>query len=85
MPRRYRPSKREVEPDIKYNSVLVTKFINRLMKGGKKSTAARILYDAFDLIEERMHRDPLDVFEQAIKNATPILEVKPRRVGGATY
>ncbi|MBC7248773.1 MAG: 30S ribosomal protein S7 [Anaerolineae bacterium] len=85
MPRRYRPPKREVEPDIKYNSVVVAKFINRLMKGGKKSTAARILYDAFDLIEKRMSRNPLEVFEQAIKNATPILEVKPRRVGGATY
>ncbi len=85
MPRRYRPFKREIKPDIKHNSVLVTKFITRLMKGGKRSTAARILYDAFDIIEARMHRNPLDVFEQAIKNATPILEVKPRRVGGATY
>ncbi|MCD6555097.1 MAG: 30S ribosomal protein S7 [Chloroflexi bacterium] len=85
MPRRYRPPKRKIEPDIKYNSVIVAKFINRLMKGGKKSQAARILYDAFDIIEARMHRNPLDVFEQAIKNATPILEVKPRRVGGATY
>ncbi len=85
MPRRYRPPKRIIEPDTKYNSVLVAKFINRLMKGGKKSTAARILYDALDTIEARMHRNPLDVFEQALKNATPILEVKPRRVGGATY
>jgi small subunit ribosomal protein S7 len=85
MPRRYRPPKRVIKPDIKYNSMVVAKFINRLMKGGKKNTAARIMYDAFDIIEARMHRSPLDVFEQAIKNATPILEVKPRRVGGATY
>ncbi len=85
MPRRYRPPKREVLPDIKYNNVHLSMFINRLMKGGKKSTAARITYDAFDIIEERMQRNPLEVFEQAIKNATPIIEVKPRRVGGATY
>lgn len=85
MPRRYRPSKREIEPDIKYNSQMVAKFISKLMKGGKKSLAARILYNSFEIIEERMHRNPLDVFEQAINNASPVLEVKPRRVGGATY
>ncbi len=85
MPRRYRAPKREVPSDIKYNSALVSMFINRLMKGGKKSTASRIMYDALNSIEERMHRSPLEVFEQAIKNATPIIEVKPRRVGGATY
>jgi len=85
MPRRYRPSKREIEPDIKYNNQMVAKFINKLMKGGKKSLAARILYNSFDIIEERMKKSPLDVFEQAINNAAPVLEVKPRRVGGATY
>lgn len=85
MPRRYRPSKREIEPDIKYNNVMVAKFINKLMKAGKKSLAARILYDSFDIIAERMKRNPLDVFEQAINNAAPVLEVRPRRVGGATY
>jgi len=85
MPRRYRPPKREIQPDIKYNSVMVAKFINKLMRGGKKSLAARILYDSFDIIEKRMKRNPLDVFEQAINNAAPVLEVKPRRVGGATY
>jgi small subunit ribosomal protein S7 len=85
MPRRYRPSKREVLPDVKYNNVLVAMFINRLMKGGKKSVAARIMYDALGIIEERMHRSPVEVFEQSIKNVTPIIEVKPRRVGGATY
>ena len=85
MPRRYRPPKREVKPDIKYNNVMVAKFINKLMKGGKKSLAARILYNSFDIIEEKMKKSPLDVFEQAINNAAPVLEVKPRRVGGATY
>jgi small subunit ribosomal protein S7 len=85
MPRRYRPSKREIKPDIKYDSVMVAKFINKLMKGGKKSLAARILYNSFDIIEERMKKSPLDVFEEAMNNAAPVLEVKPRRVGGATY
>jgi len=85
MPRRYRPPKREIQPDIKYNSVMVAKFINKLMRGGKKSLAARILYTSFDIIAERTKRNPLEVFEQAIKNAAPVLEVKPRRVGGATY
>lgn len=85
MPRRYRPPRREVEPDPKYSSELVARFINRLMHGGKKSVAATIVYDAFDIIEERTHRNPLQVFNQAIENATPVLEVRPRRVGGATY
>ena len=85
MPRRYRPPRREVEPDPKYNSELVARFINRLMSGGKKSVAASIVYDAFDIIEERTHRNPLQVFNQAIENVTPVLEVRPRRVGGATY
>ena len=85
MPRRNRPPRREIEPDIKYNSVRVARFINRLMMRGKKSIAERILYDAFDIIENRAHKSPMDVFEEAVNNATPILEVKPRRVGGATY
>ncbi len=85
MPRRNRPPKREVAPDIKYNSVLVSRFVNKLMYAGKKSTAQRCFYDAMDLIESRSKRPGLDVFEQAVKNVTPILEVKPRRVGGATY
>jgi small subunit ribosomal protein S7 len=85
MPRRNRPPRREIEPDIKYNSVTVARFINRLMMRGKKSIAERILYDAFDIIENRAHKSPMDVFEEAVNNATPILEVKPRRVGGATY
>jgi small subunit ribosomal protein S7 len=85
MPRRNRPPKREVVPDIKYNSVLVSQFVNKLMYSGKKSTAQRCFYDALDLIETRAKRPGLEVFEQAVRNATPIIEVKPRRVGGATY
>jgi small subunit ribosomal protein S7 len=83
--RRTKPVKREIPGDVKYNSPLVQSFINHLMKKGKKSTAAGILYDTFDVLASRTKRDPLEVFEQAIKNASPILEVKPRRVGGATY
>lgn len=85
MPRRNRPSKREIAPDVRYNSVSVAQFINRLMKGGKKSTAAQVMYSAMDLIEARSKRDPLEVFEQALQNAMPVIEVKPRRVGGSTY
>jgi small subunit ribosomal protein S7 len=85
MPRRNRPPKRDIAPDIKFNSVLVSRFINKLMVDGKKSTAQTVFYDALDIIESRARRPGLEVFEQAVKNATPILEVKPRRVGGATY
>ncbi len=85
MPRRNRPPKRRIQPDNKYNSVLVSQFINKLMQRGKKSTAERIFYDALEIIEQRSKRPGLEVFEQAVQNATPILEVKPRRVGGATY
>ena len=85
MPRRFRPPKREVAPDVKYGNVHVEMFINRMMHGGKKSTARRVIYDAFELVEERAKKDPVEVFEQALRNATPILEVKPRRVGGSTY
>ena len=85
MPRRGHVVRRVIEPDIRYGNVMVAQLINKVMRCGKKSVAARIVYDAFDLIEERMHRPALEVFEQAIKNATPLIEVKPRRVGGATY
>jgi small subunit ribosomal protein S7 len=85
MPRRNRPPKREIAPDIKYNSVMVSRFINKLMQDGKKSTAQRVFSDALDIVEARAKRPGLDVFEQAVRNATPLLEVKPRRVGGATY
>ncbi|CAG0932146.1 30S ribosomal protein S7 [Thermoflexales bacterium] len=85
MSRRNRAFKREVTPDIRYNSQMVQMFINRMMLSGKKSTAQHIMYDALALIEERSKRPGLEVFEQAMKNATPQIEVKPRRVGGATY
>ena len=85
MPRRNRPPKRKVLPDIKYNNQQVEMCINRVMKWGKKSVARSVVYDAFGLIEERTQRDPIQTFEQALKNATPMVEVKPRRVGGATY
>jgi small subunit ribosomal protein S7 len=85
MPRRNRPPRRIIEPDVKYNSELVARFANKLMRDGKKSKAFRVVYDAFDIIEERAKKPPLEVFEQAVKNATPLLEVRPRRVGGATY
>jgi small subunit ribosomal protein S7 len=85
MPRRYRPAKRKVNPDIKYGSEHLEMCINRLMIDGKKSVARTIVYDAFDIIEQRTNRAPLEVFDQALSNATPLVEVKPRRVGGATY
>jgi small subunit ribosomal protein S7 len=85
MPRRYRPDPRPIEPDIKYNSVNLTKFVNNMMIGGKKSTALRVMYDALELVEERMKRDPIEVFDEAMRNVTPAIEVRPRRVGGSTY
>ena len=83
--RRTRPEKREIVGDARYNSVELQGLINRLMRKGKTSLAIRIAYDALDIIEERTKRPPIEVFDQALKNAGPILEVKPRRVGGATY
>ena len=83
--RRNRAERRPVTPDPRYNSAVVAKFINNVMERGKKSLAARIVYDAFDIIEERGERKAIEVFEDALKNATPMVEVKPRRVGGSTY
>ncbi|HRL12119.1 MAG TPA: 30S ribosomal protein S7 [Aggregatilineales bacterium] len=85
MPRRKSPPKRIVPLDNKYNNLHIAMFINRMMYGGKKSTAQGIMYDALALLEERMKRDPVEVFELALRNATPTVEVKPRRVGGSTY
>ena len=85
MSRRTRIQKRPIPPDPTYNSRLVTMTVRRLMKSGKKSVASRILYGAFDIIKERTGEEPLEVFEQAVRNATPLVEVKARRVGGATY
>jgi small subunit ribosomal protein S7 len=85
MPRRSKIQKRVPTPDSRYNSELVARFINKIMQRGKKGLAERILYTALTSIQERTGRNPIEVFEQAIHNATPMLEVKPRRVGGATY
>lgn len=85
MPRRKRAEKREILPDPKYNSVLVAKFINCLMLKGKKSLAERIFYTALERIEQKTGKSGLEVFEKAVANTKPLLEVKSRRVGGATY
>jgi len=85
MPRRNRPPKRKIAPDIRYNSIHVQKFINRMMRGGKKSIASRIMYEALDTIEARSNKPALEVFNQAMRNVMPPVEVRPRRVGGATY
>ena len=85
MPRRNRPLHREVTPDSRFGSELVARFINKLMLWGKKSTAERVLYDALDIAEGRLKRPGIEVLEQAMRNATPMVEVKPRRVGGSTY
>ncbi len=83
--RRSRAEPRVPTPDPRYQSVIVTALINKVMKNGKKSLAERIVYTAFDRVEERAGRRGIDIFEQAVRNITPIIEVKPRRVGGATY
>jgi len=77
--------KREITPDPKYKSVLVAKFVNNLMKKGKKSIARAILYKSFDIISEKTKEDPLDVFHKALDGVRPVVEVKSRRVGGSTY
>ena len=78
MARRNRAPQRPIEPDLKYNSELVARFINKLMTRGKKAVASRIFYDALDIAEERMKKPGIEVFEQAIKNSTPMIEVRPR-------
>ena len=85
MPRKGHIPKREVLPDPIYNDKSLTKFVNQIMLDGKKGTAQRICYDAFDIIKEKTGKDPMEVFEQALNNIMPVLEVKARRVGGATY
>ena len=85
MPRRGKVVRRRTPPDSKYNSVWVQTLINKVMRAGKKSTAERIVYLALDQVGERTHEDPKTVFEQAMRNVMPVLEVRPRRVGGATY
>jgi len=78
-------TKRIISPDPLYNSILIEKFINQVMKRGKKTIARKIVYNAFDIIKNKTQKEPLDVFESALNNAKPLLEVKPKRVGGATY
>jgi len=85
MPRRARVTKREMLPDAKYHSVTVSRLINKVMLDGKKSTAERVVYGALQLLEREESKPPVTVLEQALKNTIPVLEVKPRRVGGATY
>ena len=85
MPRRGRISKRDVLPDPLYNSKLVTKLINNVMEDGKKGVAQKIVYDAFSAIEQKLGQNPLEVFNEALENVMPVLEVKARRVGGSTY
>jgi len=78
-------TKRETQPDPVYNSVAVEKFINQIMRRGKKNAARKIVYGAFDIIKEKTKKDPQEILELALRNASPLLEVKPKRVGGATY
>ncbi len=85
MPRRGRISKRDVLPDPLYNSKLVTKLINNIMYDGKKGVAQKIVYDAFEIIEKNQGQNPLELFQEALENVMPVLEVKARRVGGSTY
>lgn len=85
MPRKGPVPKREVLPDPVYNSVDVTRLINKVMKDGKKSIAEKIVYGAFEIIREKTKRDPLEVYSQALENVMPLVEVRPRRVGGANY
>ncbi len=85
MPRRGNVPRRQPAPDPRYGSVKVARFINKLMTRGKKSVAERIFYGAMDIIQQRTNKNPLEIFDQALQNATPLIEVKPRRVGGSTY
>ena len=85
MARRYKPQQRIVTPDSRYGSKKVSMFVNRMMKDGKKSVATRIMYDAFDIISDKGNEEALDLFKKALRNVSPAVEVKPRRVGGATY
>ena len=85
MPRRAAAVRREVQPDAVYNNRLVTQLINKVLLDGKKATAERIVYGAFDIVKEKTGEDPLSIFKKAMDNIRPTLEVKPKRVGGATY
>ena len=82
---RKKSAKRIPVPDSQYSSVVVSKFINHVMEDGKKSIATKIVYDAFNIIKEKTQKEPIEIFDQAMRNASPLLEIKPKRVGGATY
>jgi small subunit ribosomal protein S7 len=83
--RRGSPERRPIPPDMRYNSVQVQTMVQHVMKRGKKSTAQRVIYGAMDLVKERTQKNPIEVFDAALKNVSPAMEVRPRRVGGATY
>jgi small subunit ribosomal protein S7 len=83
--RRAKPEKREIQPDVRYNSVHLQTLIQHVLKKGKRSLAERLVYDALDLIHERTGKNAIEVFDAALKNVSPVMEVRPRRVGGATY
>jgi small subunit ribosomal protein S7 len=83
--RRAKPEKREILPDIRYNSINVQTMVQHVLKRGKKSVATSLIYNAMDMIQDRTQKNPLDVFESALRNVAPVMEVRPRRVGGATY
>eukprot|EP01156_Anaeramoeba_ignava_P002060 Anaeramoba_ignava/a217432_16.p1 GENE.a217432_16~~a217432_16.p1 ORF type:complete len:117 (-),score=10.20 a217432_16:11-361(-) len=83
--RKRRAEKRHLLPDPKYHDITLSKFVNYVMQDGKKNTARKIVYDAFDVIAQRTKKEPLEVFKQALNNVAPVLEVRSRRVGGATY
>ena len=85
MPRRAQAGRRNIPVDAKYQNITVARIINKVMMNGKKSVAERVMYDALQIIEQQEKRDPVSILEEAVRNATPLLEVKPRRVGGATY
>ena len=82
---RKKKTRHQIPPDPVYNNVTVARFINQVMKQGKKTIARKIVYKSLDIIKEKTKKEPLEVFEQALKNAAPLLEVKPKRIGGATY
>jgi small subunit ribosomal protein S7 len=83
--RRGKPVVREIHPDIRYNSVLIQTMIHHILKNGKKSVATGLMYDTMEIIEQQTKKNPVEVFETAMKNVAPVMEVRPRRVGGATY
>ncbi len=85
MPRKGAVPKRQILPDPRYSSKVLARFINKVMLAGKKSVAERVTYDALNIVQEKMGRDAMDIFSQALGNAMPMVEVRPRRVGGATY